>query len=289
MTSGEGSPDKRIGAGAGASRSRPARVLVFGGPRDGAGRTTLVTHLAVALLRMGRATGVVDLNLADRSLSRWLARRRTQGEGLVMPAAPTPSASASPPAREALHAEAAEIARLAAVLAALGETCDAILIDAPSGGGALAAAAHAHAGGAIAVVADGAQDLLQLFEIDEDGRETGRPGAYGRAVWEERRKRGLRHEAPLDWMLVRSRVLARDPARGRALDEEFARAERLLGARRGPRLWERPGWRLGGEDGLTALDPPLLASAEAQDMAQDLRDLVIALKLPGLEGVALGF
>lgn len=273
---------------AGGPRARPQRLVVVSGPKDGAGRTTLTAHLAVGLLRMGLDVGVVDLDLRNRGLTRWLARRGLRAgaidPGLVMPASPVTSVG---PPRDLTMAQADEAARWPSVLAAMGAACDTVIVDAPADGGDLARDVHADADVALTLVADSAADVDLLFEMGENGEETGRPGPYARAVWEARKRRVQRRGAPFDWVVARARAL--DAPAEAMLETRLNDAARLLGARIGPRLKERAAWRAGFAAGLTAFDAPHADSPGARAAAQEARDLLIVMKLAGLEGAALAF
>ncbi|MCG8441428.1 MAG: division plane positioning ATPase MipZ [Caulobacterales bacterium] len=270
------------------SMRRGLRVVVVSGPRGGAGRTSLVAHLAVAMLNLGREAGVMDLDLRHRGLTRWLSQRarraREADATLVLPAAPIDwlPATASDPAREEQDA----LERWSEVLASMGGVCDIALVDAPSGGGALSRRVHESADLVISLVAESAADLDLMFEADEHGERSARPGSYARMVWEARRKRSQRGAPPFAWVLARGRALAE----GREMfDAPFDEAARLLGVRPGPRLRERALWRQGMEAGMTVLDPGAASRDGREQVAGELRRFMIVAKIPGLEGAELTF
>jgi chromosome partitioning protein len=261
-----------------AARKRPrpeSCVVALSAPRDGAGRTTLAAHLAVAALRNGLTAGLVDLDVRDRGLTRWLRRRERAGardSDLVMPAAI---------AGEPLDA-AGEQARWPALVEAMRATCALVVVDLPAGCDALAREAVARADRVITVVADSAADVDRLLDVDGHGRDIGRPSGYARMIWQERLDRARSGAGPLEWRILRARRLAPDVA----TDARFAEAERRLGAERAPALPDDPAWRRGFADGLTALDAERI-EARISPAQIALRDLMIALRLPGLEGAAL--
>ena len=64
-----------------------AHVIVVGNEKGGAGKSTVAIHLAVALMRMGKTVGVIDLDLRQASLSRYLENRRrwADARGVTLP------------------------------------------------------------------------------------------------------------------------------------------------------------------------------------------------------------
>ena len=68
---------------------RDARVIVIGNEKGGAGKSTVSIHLSVALLCIGKKVGVIDLDVRQRSLTRYLENRtrwmQNTGAKLSMP------------------------------------------------------------------------------------------------------------------------------------------------------------------------------------------------------------
>src|SRR5689334_13632237 len=123
---------------------RRAHVIVIGNQKGGAGKSTVAMHLIVALMRMGRRTGALDLDVKQRSLtryienrSRWIAARGAQ--------LPSPQMLEIHESRARLldNAEAEDEAGFRAAIRRLAETCDYIVIDSPGGDSHLSRLAHA--------------------------------------------------------------------------------------------------------------------------------------------------
>jgi chromosome partitioning protein len=115
-------------------------------------------------------------------------------------------------------------------------------------------------------------------------------------VWESRKKKALAVRTPIDWVVLRnrtatSRIEAKNKQRvGEALKTLSGR----IGFRLAPGLSERVIYRELFPQGLTLLDFDAQSAAGDMKMAhlaarQELRDLFIALKLPGLDGEPLQF
>ena len=61
-------------------QARLAHTIVVGNEKGGAGKSTVAMHLCVGLLRMGMTVGVMDLDVRQRSLARYIENRsRTFG------------------------------------------------------------------------------------------------------------------------------------------------------------------------------------------------------------------
>jgi chromosome partitioning protein len=262
-------------------------ILVVSGPRSGAGRTSLVVHLAIALLRHGIRTGVVDFDLHAPDLTRFLKQRDLAADhdaGLVMPAFPLLGWTGGMADDDILR-------RWPDIRAALKPACSVIIIDAPAGTGLLAARLHQDASQIITVVPESASEIQTLFALDETGSGTVRPGAYVRMIWEARARGGRNRGSDTPWMLLRSRSLAemQPTAVSDELQDRLDHAQRFIGAGNGPTLMEHPAWRLGNDEGLTLLDPPLDRQRFADPARAQLRACLIALKLPHLQGMVFQF
>ena len=68
---------------------KQCRVVVVGNEKGGAGKSTVSIHLAIALMRMGSKVGVIDLDVRQRTLTRYLENRmrwmQSTGAKLPMP------------------------------------------------------------------------------------------------------------------------------------------------------------------------------------------------------------
>src|ERR1700761_3926555 len=53
------------------------QVIVVGNEKGGAGKSTIAMHLVTALMWSGASTAVIDLDLRQQSLGRFLSNRRT--------------------------------------------------------------------------------------------------------------------------------------------------------------------------------------------------------------------
>ena len=276
---------------------RRAHVIVVGNQKGGAGKSTVAMHVIVALMRMGRRTGVLDLDTRQRSLTRYIENRSrwiaTRGAKLPSPQILELQESRQ---RSMDAAEAEDDAAFRSALKRLSETCDFIVIDGPGGDSFLARVAHAWADTLITPLNDSFVDFDLLGDIDEKCADIVRPSIYSEMVWESRKKKALVARTPIDWVVLRnrtsaSRIEAKNKQKvGKALQTLSSR----IGFRLAPGLSERVIYRELFPQGLTLMDldgegVPVEMRMAHVAARQELRDLFITLKLPGLEGEPLKF
>ena len=276
---------------------RQAHIIVIGNQKGGAGKSTVAMHLIVALMRMGRRVGALDLDVRQRSLTRyienrarWIAARSAQ-----LPAPQTLEIRESR-SRMLDAAEAEDEAGFRAAIRRLSETCDFIVIDSPGGDSYIARLAHACADTLITPLNDSFVDFDLLGDIDPNCADVVRPSIYSEMVWDSRKRKAQDARQPIDWIVMRnrtsaSRIEAKNKQRvGDALKTLASR----IGFRLAPGLSERVIFRELFPQGLTLLDLDAEGCEGEMRMThlaarQELRDVFITLKLPGLEGEPLKF
>ncbi|HRK65009.1 MAG TPA: division plane positioning ATPase MipZ [Terricaulis sp.] len=276
---------------------RRAHVIVVGNQKGGAGKSTVAMHLIVALMRMGRRTGAIDLDVRQRSLTRYIENRARwiAARGAKLPAPQIFELSES---RQRMldAAEAEDEASFRAALKRLAETCDFIVIDSPGGDSYLARLAHSCADTLVTPLNDSFVDFDLLGDIDPDCADVVRPSIYSEMVWESRKKKAQSLRAPIDWVVLRNRTATSkiEAKNKQRVGEALKTLSTRIGFRMAPGLSERVIYRELFPQGLTMLDLDAPGAEGEMKMAhlaarQELRDLFITLKLPGLEGEPLKF
>ncbi len=272
-----------------------ARVIVIGNEKGGAGKSTVSVHLSIALLCIGKKVGVIDLDVRQRSLTRYLENRtrwmQNTNAVLKMPEIVRLEASKE---RDLDRAEAEESQRFLMSLSRLKRECDFIIIDAPGGDTFLSRLAHMHADTLITPLNDSFVDFDLLGDVNPQTLEVLRPSFYSEMVWNCRKTKAQTSRRPIDWVVMRNRMsplAARNKERvGGALEHLSKR----IGFRLAPGLSERVIYRELFPAGLTLLDLSESASNVAFTMShkaarQELRDLIIVLQLPELSGLEITF
>ncbi|MBI3439090.1 MAG: AAA family ATPase [Proteobacteria bacterium] len=276
---------------------RHAHIIVVGNQKGGAGKSTVAMHLIVALMRMGKRTGALDLDVRQRSLIRYIENRARWISSHVAKL-PTPQVFELEESnlRQRDAAEAADESAFRAALRRLSETCDYIVIDSPGGDSHLARVAHACADTLVTPLNDSFVDFDLLGDIDENCADIVRPSIYSEMVWQSRKQKALDARTPIDWVVLRnrtstSRIEAKNKQR---VGDALKTLSQRIGFRLSPGLSERVIFRELFPQGLTLLDLDGEGVSGEMKMThlaarQELRDLFITLKLPGLEGEALKF
>jgi chromosome partitioning protein len=262
-------------------------VIVLGNEKGGSGKSTAAMHIVVALLKSGSKVAAIDLDMRQRSLTRYLENRKAysdaRGVPLVFPIAPKvlPSAIDS---REAARGEESD--NLAAALKTLSD-CAFVVIDCPGADTHLSRLAHAHADTIVTPLNDSFVDFDVLARIDPaTGKVTG-PSIYSEMVWSARKRRAMSGvHGGIDWVVMRNRLSAtraRNKAEmGKKLDELSTR----IGYRLGRGLGDRVIYRELFPSGLTLLDlggedaPVRLSTMSHVTARLEVRSLIVTLNLP---------
>lgn len=279
----------------GRSAGQPAHVIVVGNEKGGAGKSTVAMHLVVALMRMGRVVGAIDLDVRQRSFSRYLSNRKRWCE-TYQADLPSPVEEIVEPSAERHldRVESEEAERFRDAITRLKGQCDFLVIDAPGSDTHYSRLAHGTADTIITPVNDSFIDFDLLAEVDPDTFQVGRPSLYAEMVWECRKKRAQREKKSIDWIVMRNRVSMLDARNKRRVGEGLKKLSERIGFRLAPGFAERVIYRELFPLGLTLLDltedgstiPFTMSHVAAR---QELRDLLIMLKLPSLAGERIPF
>lgn len=274
---------------------KDARVIVVGNEKGGAGKSTVSMHLTVALMRMGKRVGIVDLDVRQRTLTRYFENRlrwtQSTGTKLPMPEVIRVDASAI---RDLDQAEAEETQRLMTSLARLKRTCDVIVIDAPGGDTFMSRLAHTQADTLITPLNDSFVDFDLLGDVNPQTLDVIRPSFYSEMIWSCRKQKAQTSRRPIDWIVMRNRMSPLAAKNKERVGEALSNLSKRIGFRLAPGLSERVIYRELFPSGLTLLDLTEEGSNVTFTMShvaarQEMRDLIILLRLPELMGAEITF
>jgi chromosome partitioning protein len=265
-----------------------AHIIVVGNEKGGAGKSTVSMHVATALSRMGHKTSMLDLDLRQRTLGRFIDNRKAflASADLELP---------SPTMHELPEVEAEAIKpgenifdlRLSAAVANLEPVSDFILIDCPGSHTRLSQVAHSLADTLITPLNDSFIDFDLLAHTDATGDKITGPSVYSEMVWNARQLRAQAGLEPIDWIVVRNRMGAQRMVNKDKMERAIKNLSKRIGFRIAPGFNERVIFRELFPRGLTLLDLKDIGVSQLNisnvAARQELRDLMKALKLPGVE------
>ena len=171
---------------------------------------------------------------------------------------------------------------------------DFVIVDAPGHDTHYSRLAHASADTIITPVNDSFVDFDLLADVDADTFEVGRPSLYSEMVWNCRKQRAQTEKRSIDWVVMRNRVSTLDARNTRRVADGLKKLSERVGFRIAPGFSERVIYRELFPVGLTLIDLTESGSAIPFTMShvaarQELRDLLIVLKLPALAGKPFPF
>lgn len=264
-----------------------AHIIVVGNEKGGAGKSTVSIHVATALSRMGHKVSCLDLDLRQKSFTRYLDNRiqYNSKHGLslstpqVHPLPEIPKESLQPGENIYDH-------RLSAAVSALEPNNDFILIDCPGSHTRLSQVAHSLADTLITPLNDSFVDFDLLAQVDESGTEVIGPSVYSEMVWNARQLRAQAGLAQIDWVVVRNRVGTQRMVNKEKMEAALNMLAKRIGFRVAPGFSERVIFRELFPRGLTLLDlrDVGVKQLNISNVAarQELRNLMEAIKLPGV-------
>ena len=265
-----------------AGPSSRAHVVVLGNEKGGSGKTTLAMHVVVALLARGLRVATVDLDMRQRSFSRYVHNRvawqRRTGRRLAVPDHYEFAASGAD-LRSRMREE--DYDALATAIASIERSHDVVVIDTPGHDHHLMRLAHSLADTLVTPLNDSFVDFDVLGEVDAEGR-LGRVSHYARTVQAARRRRRSTDAAEIDWIVVRNRMAHLDTRNRAALALALDRLAGEIGFRTASGVSDRVVFREYFTRGLTALDVSGDSDAPASHRGAraEIEALVHALRLP---------
>ncbi len=276
------------------------RVIVVGNEKGGSGKTTAAMHLIVALLRSGFKTGAMDLDVRQKSLTRYVENRKnfSVAKGLDFEDLPTPEMQVAPYSDLDSRSDARKIEQ-DGFLAALQKFshCHFVVIDCPGANTHLSRLAHTYADTIVTPMNDSFVDFDLLARLDPDTSELLGPSLYSEMVWNARQQRklateGTGEEGTIDWVVMRNRMGAANAKNKKAVGEKLEAFSKHMGFRLCRGFGERVVYREMFPNGLTLLDMGTKAmKRKASSMSQvaarqEIRHFVGSLNLPALTPAA---
>lgn len=264
-------------------------IVVLGNEKGGSGKSTTAMHITIACLKMGLRVGVIDLDGRQRTLARYLENRVEFGErhGLNL-SVPHFAALTPIDPQSGGNIEEKEAILLDKAVAELGHDKDILVVDCPGSNTNFGRLGHLLADTLVTPINDSFVDFDLLAKVDPDTLKIKRPSFYSEMVWNSRQQRAKAGGTPIDWVVMRNRLSHLNARNKERVDRAVRDLSRRVGFRYVDGLSERVIYREMFVNGLTLLDLRESSPTGGLTMShvaarQELRDLMIGLKLPGFE------
>lgn len=261
-------------------------VIVLGNEKGGAGKTTVAMHVVAALLEAGKSVGTLDLDVRQKSFSRYMANRQiwVGRRDMQMPEHIALEAGSHNNLDARQQEESENFVR---ALGHLRAQHDFVVIDCPGSDSYLSRLGHASADTLITPMNESFVDVDLLATLDPNTLEVAAPSIYAEMVWSCRQARVQANGATIDWVVLRNRTSHIHAKNRKRVETTLDALASRLAFRQIEGLSERVVFREMFPAGLTLLD---LTSGEANASLTmshvaaraEVKALLKALHLPGL-------
>jgi chromosome partitioning protein len=259
-------------------------IVVMGNHKGGSGKSTFAMHIIIALLKAGKRVASFDLDIDQRTITRYIENRRewARENKLELELPDLCPVTEERPASNDWN-NSVDLTRFMSQLKKIedGHQHDFIVIDTPGGAQHVSLIAHGMADTLITPINDSLLDLDVLVAIRPTDLEP-QPSTYAKTVSRALEARRAVCGRTTDWIVVRNRLETLPSRNQHQIEEVLEAVRRRLGFRTARGLSERPIYREFFAAGLTAFDPldgavpgrpnpsSLLARLEVRDLIQDV-------------------
>ena len=254
-----------------------ARIIVIGNEKGGAGKSTVLVHLATGLLHDRVKVAVIDLDARQQSTGHFFENRSAWAAANPAAELPMPTVITTNGTDDTD----------AAIDRALSCGADVVLIDTPGADTQSSRLAHRRADLIVTPMNDSFVDFDVLGVVDPVSLQLKRPSLYAETVWEARKQRAAANGRSIDWVVLRNRLASVEARNRKRVDERVQALSRRVGFRVLAGLRDRVIYRELFPFGLTVADlapavKPIPVSLGHIAGRQELRGLLQSLGLADL-------
>jgi chromosome partitioning protein len=262
--------------------TQSARVIVVGNEKGGSGKSTVAMHVAVALIKAGHRVASLDLDVRQRTFTRYIENRRAWAQRVDRDLGIPNHFSFDETISD--EDEAALERTLASGVNELAQSCGFIVMDTPGHNNYLMRLAHSMADTLITPINDSFVDFDVIGAVDPETFAVTGDSHYSKMVVEARRQRESAGLAT-DWVVLRNRLSMLASRNKRFVGAALQELSQRLDFRCVEGLAERVVFREFFPRGLTAVDDldaatlgtrPTMSHATAR---MEMENLLAALRL----------
>ncbi len=258
-------------------------VIVVGNEKGGSGKSTTAMHLAVGLMRAGRTVAVLDTDVRQGSMRRFLENRADYARSIPGPV-PMPQYFEVRPTSGTGGDDGVEA--FPGVLAAAQAAAQIVIVDTPGSATALSEVAHSYADTLVTPLNDSFVDLDVLARVEIGDKVVVKsPSQYAEMVWKQKIVRARRDGGNMDWIVLRNRLSPLDSRNRQEMEKALTELAERIRFRFLPGFGERVIFRELFLAGLTIMDIKETGDPAAMSMShlsarQEVRSLINELRLP---------
>jgi len=231
------------------------KIVIFGNEKGGSGKSTTAMHVMAYLLQKNKKVGIIDLDIRQRSLFRFLENRYAYsdktGVKLLFPEVGVVKESEYDSKKLAYQEEEN---LLGFQIESLKSKCDYILIDCPGSNTHFSVCAHNLADLIITPINDSLVDFDLLGKLDTQSKKIKYASIYSEMVWNVRKYRLGLNLPSTKWFVLRNRINHLNSKNKQQLDISLLELSRRVGFEAIPGFSERTIFRELFVLGLTLLD-----------------------------------
>ena len=184
-----------------------AHTIVIGNEKGGAGKTTTCMHLIAYLLHLGFKVSSIDVDIRQKSLTRYLENRKITKEKkhseILLPNHFVATESNLNNIDERNKEEDALFQKL---YQEASQNVDFVVMDTPGSNTNISRIAHSYANTIITPINDSFLDLDILAKVDPDKMEISKLSHYSQVIWEQKMLRAKRGDGEINWVVIRNRL-----------------------------------------------------------------------------------
>lgn len=186
-----------------------AKIIIIGNEKGGTGKTTLTMNLIIAILEKGFNVSSIDIDGRQGTLTKYIKNRTNFAKEHNIKLEIPNHISIAPAPADTITQEVIkqDVESLKAKIEELKTISDVIIIDTPGSDNYLSKPALMMADMLITPLNDSLLDLDVLADIDVKKKQILKPSIYAEKLWDVRKERALINKKPLDWVVLKNRVL----------------------------------------------------------------------------------
>lgn len=206
-----------------------AKIVVIGNEKGGAGKTTVSIHFIIYLLKIGFKVAIIDLDLRQKTLTRYIQNRINYSKQInKYIATPEVLNFKIDNHLDSNQKNQIDQQNFEFLLTNSLENFDYIVIDTPGSSTFLSDLAHSYADLIITPLNDSFLDLDVIAQVDLE-IENIRPSIYSENIWRQKIVRAKRNKGEIRWVVLRNRLSSIDAINKRKMSFALEKISKKLG------------------------------------------------------------